>query len=61
MTSAKKRKCGAVYAFMSVKLVIDANVGWKALVPEEGCDLVTADDKLIKTLSGFPIVSLASL
>jgi len=43
-----------------VKLVLDANVGLKALLPEEH-DLVTADDKLKKVLAGFPIISLASL
>jgi predicted nucleic acid-binding protein len=32
-----------------------------ALAEREGCDLVTADDKLVKALPGFPIVSLASL
>jgi predicted nucleic acid-binding protein len=32
-----------------------------ALAEREGCDLVTADDKLMKVLAGFPIVSLASL
>lgn len=32
-----------------------------ALAEREGCDLVTADDKLVKALPGFPVVSLASL
>lgn len=32
-----------------------------ALAEREGCDLVTADEKLINNLPGFPIVSLASL
>jgi predicted nucleic acid-binding protein len=32
-----------------------------ALAEKEGCDLVTSDEKLIKALPGFPIVSLASL
>jgi predicted nucleic acid-binding protein len=32
-----------------------------ALAEREGCDLVTADDKLLKALPGLPIVSLASL
>jgi predicted nucleic acid-binding protein len=32
-----------------------------ALAEREGCELVTADEKLAKALPGFPIVSLASL
>ena len=32
-----------------------------ALAEHEGCDLVTADDRLINALPGFPIVSLSSL
>ncbi len=32
-----------------------------ALAEHEGCNLVTADEKLMKNLPGFPIVSLASL
>lgn len=32
-----------------------------ALAEREGCNLVTADNKLQKALSGFPIVSLDSL
>jgi predicted nucleic acid-binding protein len=32
-----------------------------ALAEREGCRLVTADDKLLKALPGFPLVSLASL
>lgn len=32
-----------------------------ALAEREGCHLATADEKLIKALPGFPIVSLASL
>ena len=64
-----------------MKLVIDANIGWKALgafdiasqtrasvydalyvalAEREGCDLATADEKLIKALPGFPIISLAT-
>ena len=31
------------------------------LAEEEGCDLVTSDEKLMNSLPGFPIVSLASL
>jgi len=31
-----------------------------ALAEQEGCDLVTADEKLIKNLPGYPIVSLSS-
>ena len=32
-----------------------------ALAEREGCELLTADDKLIKNLPGYPIVSLSSL
>jgi len=32
-----------------------------ALAEREGCDLVTADEKLMKALPGYPIVSLASV
>jgi predicted nucleic acid-binding protein len=32
-----------------------------ALAEREGCQLATADEKLIKALPGFPIVSLTSL
>lgn len=32
-----------------------------ALAEKEGCDLVTADDKLIKALPGYPIISLSAL
>lgn len=32
-----------------------------ALAEQEGCDLVTADEKLIKNLPGCPIISLISL
>jgi predicted nucleic acid-binding protein len=32
-----------------------------ALAEKERCELVTADEKLIKNLSGYPIISLASL
>ena len=32
-----------------------------AAAEREGCDMVTADDKLIKNLPGFPIISLSSL
>jgi predicted nucleic acid-binding protein len=32
-----------------------------ALAEQEKCEYVTADDRVIKTLQGFPIVSLASL
>lgn len=32
-----------------------------ALAEREGCDLVTADDKLLRALLGFPIVSLSTL
>jgi predicted nucleic acid-binding protein len=31
------------------------------LAEQEGCDLVTADDKLVNALPGFPIVSLSAL
>jgi predicted nucleic acid-binding protein len=34
---------------------------YAALAEHEGCELVTADEKLMKTLSGFPIVSLGSV
>lgn len=32
-----------------------------ALAEQEGCDLVTADSKMIKTLPGYPIVDLSAL
>ena len=32
-----------------------------ALAEQEGCDLVTCDEKLMNSLPGFPIVSLATL
>jgi predicted nucleic acid-binding protein len=32
-----------------------------ALAEREGCELVTADEKLVKLLPGFPLLSLASL
>lgn len=32
-----------------------------ALAEQKGCDLVTADEKLIKNLPGFPIINLDSL
>jgi predicted nucleic acid-binding protein len=32
-----------------------------ALAEREGCDLVTADERLVKSLAGYPIVSLNSL
>ena len=32
-----------------------------ALAEREGCELVTADEKLIKNLPGYPIISLVSL
>lgn len=32
-----------------------------ALAEQEGCDLVTADTKLINSLPGYPIVELSSL
>lgn len=32
-----------------------------ALAEREGCELLTADDRLVRALPGFPIVSLASL
>jgi predicted nucleic acid-binding protein len=32
-----------------------------ALAEQEGCDLVTADDRLVRTSAGFPVVSLAAL
>jgi predicted nucleic acid-binding protein len=32
-----------------------------ALAEREGCQLVTADDKLAKNLPGFPIISLSAL
>jgi hypothetical protein len=46
-----------------MKYVLDSNVGFKWLVPEQDCELLTADDKLIKNLQPtFPfITSLASL
>ena len=31
------------------------------LAEEEGCDLVTSDEKLMNSLPGFPIVHLNSL
>ena len=34
---------------------------YAALAQQEQCDLVTADEKLINSLPGFPIVSLKSL
>ncbi len=51
-----------------MKLVLDASIAAKwfdclyvALAERERCDLVTADEKLIHNLPGYPIVSLASL
>jgi predicted nucleic acid-binding protein len=32
-----------------------------ALAEREGCDLATADEKLIKAAPGFPIISLTTL
>lgn len=32
-----------------------------ALAEREGCDLVTADEKLLRALPGFPIVSLSTV
>ena len=32
-----------------------------ALAEREGCELLTADDKLMKNLPNYPIVSLSSL
>ena len=32
-----------------------------ALAEQEGCEMVTADDRLVKNLPGYPIVSLNSL
>lgn len=32
-----------------------------AIAEQEGCELVTADSKLIHSLPGFPIIPLASV
>lgn len=32
-----------------------------ALAEQEGCDFITADDRLVKNLPGYPIISLNSL
>jgi predicted nucleic acid-binding protein len=32
-----------------------------ALAEEEGCEIVTADDRLLKTLPGFPVLHLTSI
>ena len=50
----------------AMKISSDFRIGfydalYVALAELEDCDLVTADEKLLNSLPGFPIVSLASL
>ncbi len=50
----------------AVELSSQAKIGvydclYVALAEREGCEVVTADDKLVKSLPGLPLVSLSSL